>query len=381
MLRKNKSNSEGNKPSNNGGKALPIIALLVGALAIGLGAVNMMTGAKQKQVDQVVIKANQKFQNLELQIQQNSEVDPKLLEEMTTKIASSVQSQIGSKVDERINAVVDRKINDYSISVDEKLANVATNNSSMQPVVNGVQREEVLRIVSESARGLEIKAFNTTSQQNSRIKQIENQLERHSSMLQNASVKGTGEGSKFVPRKRLKEFNIVPPALRDGTLFAIDAPKKNGKINNITLKKGERFRSKHGAHTVEGIVKTEDGYRLLISGGYFIDEKREEFTKSELARMKASSKKKSSVTPPQSKSAPKKRVITAQDEGKLDMNGWYVVTTKPETKEVVVFNPEQSMPMSLKENMHVSGAGTVRTIDFTTGRTCFERFCIAGLQR
>lgn len=94
-------------------------------------------------------------------------------------------------------------------------------------------------------------------------------------------------------RTRLKEFNTAVK-VTDG-VYSVQAPFHGESKNWITLWEGERFFSKVGRHKVTGIETDGDGnVKLLIDDKYFIDEKREEYTPSELLAFKKSKKTKSS---------------------------------------------------------------------------------------
>ncbi|MEI8659208.1 hypothetical protein [Vibrio sp. Hal054] len=60
------------------------------------------------------------------------------------------------------------------------------------------------------------------------------------------------------------------------------------------------------------------------------------------------------------------------------MTDWFVIMPKPDSQEVVVFNPITVAPIPLSMNKYVDGIGTVQQINFKTGETCFERYCVQG---
>lgn len=186
--------------------------------------------------------------------------------------------------------------------------------------------------------------------------------------------------------KRLKEFNIIE-VLKDGALFVVDAPKKNGRDNSITLVVGEAFYSKVGHHKVEKALEHNGQYRLVISGGYFIDNQREEFTQSELKAMakpkSASSSEKSKGTMEEKNNAQVNKDTSGSAKlanNKMYLRDWKIITPIRESSTVVAYDTVKNKPMQLQKGKYVQGVGTVQNIDFTTGETCFETYCIQGLQ-
>ncbi|EHD1698108.1 hypothetical protein JR728_003737 [Vibrio vulnificus] len=353
---------------------VPFGALILSLVSIlGVGYV-FMNSATTGQLGQVVKAVDKKITNATTEFSQSQSLAPEMLETLKVQVATSVQSSIGEKIDQRIQTVVQRSINDSELKFDDKI------NSLKSAPNGGLDDKRVKAIVDAEVIKLEQKYSKSEVRLNNRIDQTHNDLTNLTLRIDNFEQIANNAklaGSSIQIRKRLKEFNIVLPTLKDGTLFVIDAPAKDGKVNSITLVKGESFRSKLGRHTVEDIQQTQDGPRLLISGGYYIDEKREEFSKEELESMKPTAQK---TTPPAQRiPQAKKSKPVALDDTYLQLSGWYVVTTMPATHEVVVYNPESNMPMRLSKNMFVSGIGTVKSIDFNSGRTCFEKYCINGL--
>lgn len=220
------------------------------------------------------------------------------------------------------------------------------------------------------------------------VDEIEDQLKALKAQWVATSNKPSAPKKNTTPRQRLKEFNLYYPPLKDGKLFIVDAPTKQGKDNTITLTVGEGFRSKFGYHRVEGTDEHNGQLRLLITGNYFIDETREELSdddKSKLAAKLADKKKaekpkaKATAVAKQVKKKKIQRVDTAAVQ-KMYLKGWKVITPIAETQRVVVYNPNTERAQQLSHNDYIAGVGTVRNIDFKSGETCFEKYCIQGLK-
>lgn len=95
-------------------------------------------------------------------------------------------------------------------------------------------------------------------------------------------------------RQRLREFNILGE-MADG-VFSIQAPDRaSGKSHYVTLYNGEPFNSKLGRHKVTGIEGSGKDAVLLIGSNYFIDQKREEYTPTQLAQFKKAKQKRKKV--------------------------------------------------------------------------------------
>ncbi|MDN3661068.1 hypothetical protein [Vibrio agarivorans] len=391
MLKK-KTSAEKESSAKGSSNLLPISAIALSVMAmLGSGFSAKMAMNGDSNLRTLAGNVQSQLNSLEMGVEQASQTDPAQIEAITETVTKEVRGTIGTSVDTRINQIVSKKINDYDITVSDRLNRELANNSRSGSASENIYDENrIIDIIDSEIQKVNLKFTNYNTQTHNRIDSIEHDLVRQTHRIDDAyAMMNTGSKNQMgtiVPRIRLKEFNIVYPALKDGTLFVVDAPKKSGKDNSITLTIGEGFRSKHGSHKVEKAVKTADGYRLLISGGYYIDGKREEFTKAELKALqakKAPSSSQKKATPatsskPRTQNTSIKQAPAKQDN-RLDLAGWYVVTTVPENQEVVVYNPETTSPMRLKENLFVSGVGKVQNIDFKTGRTCFEKYCIQGI--
>lgn len=188
--------------------------------------------------------------------------------------------------------------------------------------------------------------------------------------------------------KRLKEFNIIDTVdtVKDGTVFVIRAPQKNGKLNTITLMVNESFVSKFGNHKVLSAEVVDGKPRLIVSGGYFIDNKREELSEAELAAIQSAkqsrveqtqTKPESAVAKSSAKPEPKSQ-SRAIAQSKVYLPDWKIITPIPESQSVVVYDGMNTV--QLKKGKYIQGIGTVKDIDFSSGETCFETYCIAGLK-
>lgn len=304
----------------------------------------------------------------------DSQLDKKQLDKVASDISGRVLAVVRKEMDETAKGYAYQVRNDLLVKVSEQIESAAANTPT--PVFDDAH---ILRLVQQA---MSQQPTSSTIDELARAKV--NALYREVSAIRSQVTNlKTAPTAKAAQRLRLKEFNIVSDGvLKNGELFIIDAPKKNGKPNSITLTINEPFRSKLGSHKVESAQKLTNGqYRLLISGGYYIDTKREEFSKTELASM---ANKKTAKSRAVNKVMPKSRVARSSKSqvptGKQVLKDWYVVTTKPDSQEVVVFNPKNAVPMRLTKNMYIDGVGTVRDINFETGEISFERYYIQGIQ-
>lgn len=387
MISKNKG-ADKDKGAKGNSNYLAISAIALSVIAIiGSGFAAKMAMNGDANLRTVAKNVQSHLSDLEAGVEKASQTDPAQIEAITKAITKDVRSTIGSSVDSRINQIVGNKLNDYDITVNDKIRTEFSKGArSSSPNQNTYDQNSIIDLVQTEIKLVNQKVDKNTQQTQGRIDSIESDLVRQTHRIDDAyALIHSGSGKQvanIAQRTRLKEFNIVYPVLKDGALFVVDAPKKGGKENSITLTIGESFRSKYGSHKVEKAVKTADGYRLLISGGYYIDGKREHFTKAELKALQAqkpSTSSKKAAPSTTSNTSVKQSATASKKDNRLELAGWYVVTTVPENQEVVVYNPETTSPMRLKENLYVSGVGKVQNIDFKTGRTCFEKYCIQGL--
>ncbi|WP_281188462.1 hypothetical protein [Vibrio harveyi] len=380
-MNKETSADKEKKPKLGGGQPLVIVALLLSVLSLMGVAYLQLNAASSHTLNQVVSAVNSKLTGMQSQVDAAKAIDPEKIKELKSGIIKDVQSTVGAKVDERIKTTVKQSLNDYDITIQEKLNGLSASRTQSS---TGLTDKQVQALIKQEFFEFEAQTKNQNGQFHQRVDELAldiKDLETKLKTLELIAANPPTKGASPKLRKRLKEFNILLPVLKDGTLFVIDAPMKNGKENSITLTVGEPFKSKMGSHKVESVQKTENGVRLLISGGYFIDETREEFTESELSEMKAKQHKAPvPKAPAQTKTKTDKSSQASINDTHLRLNGWYVVTTMPATEEVIVYNPDSNAPMRLTKNMFVSGIGTVKSIDFNSGRTCFEKYCIRGLE-
>ncbi|MGD8116855.1 hypothetical protein [Vibrio sp. TRT 29B02] len=295
-----------------------------------------------------------------------------------TKIVTSIEDNIDQAITRKLDEAKSQTINDIQVWFQQNPPQIEM---PEQPALDpNMVVNTVLNRLRQSGE-LNNDAHLVDDYARKRLEDIQGQLNNLSKQVSNVQVAGVASGIVKEPT-RLKEFNIIAPPLKDNTVFVIDAPKKNGKSNTITLTMGETFYSKHGAHKVIGIEDGPNGAsRLRVTGHFYIDGKREEFTPAELAALKKSEKpKKSSTTPPSTRIKSKAEPVSQVASNMVELKNWTVITTKPKEKEVLVYNPNTNSPLSLKQNTYVAGIGTVRNINLQTGETQFERYYIRGNQ-
>lgn len=296
------------------------------------------------------------------------------------KIVNNIEGNIDQAITSKLDEAKSQTINDIQVWFQQNPPQIEIPD---QPALDpNIVVNTVLNRLRQSGE-LNNDAHLVDDYARKRLEDIQGQLNNLSQQVSSAKVAGIASGIIKEP-KRLKEFNIIAPPLKDNTVFVIDAPKKNGKSNTITLTMGESFYSKHGAHKVIGIEDGPNGSsRLRVTGNFYIDAKREEFTPAELAALKkakAQKQKKSSVTPPSTRIKSKSEPVSKVASNMVELKNWTVITTKPKEKEVLVYNPNTNSPLSLKQNTYVAGIGTVRNINLQTGETQFERYYIRGNQ-
>ncbi|ELP5729318.1 hypothetical protein QTV44_002585 [Vibrio vulnificus] len=357
-------------------KALPISAIALSVIALLGSGMNLFaitsvdTEANNKATwlkgqigqltDRIAIIENSGNSNEEIlaQVKGNIENTIKASEQKLTVLINGKVNQAKDELRNEINIIPTASVNTPSSVSEQKVKEMVE--QLTQPINQRVQSLMIESRTEDSALRTLINSFNAEIN----------------------SLKKQEVASTTPQLQRLKEFNIIN-VLKDGTLFVVDAPLKNGKENTITLVVGESFRSKLGAHKVLKIEKaSDDTYRLVISGGYFIDTTRQEFTTEELktisAQQQAANKVKTKTPAPR---VVAQRVTPNKAENKIMLSGWRIITTLPQDKKVVAFNPETNRPVNLTENEYINGIGTVRSINYETGETCFEQYCIAGLKR
>ncbi len=320
--------------------------------------------------------------------------EPELSEEQMARLSSSVADSLKTQTTKDTEALVQQFFDANGAQLVESAA-ALVNKKRPVDTRKVLSEEDVIAIVDtvftnrsqalvQRMAGIE-KLLNENEQK--RLTTLA-EIDRLRSQIQNLSTAPTSSRSTVESEpepKRLKEFNLID-VLKDGKLFVLDAPKKNGKANSITLTVGEGFYSKYGKHRVVRAEHPLDRTkrRLIISGGWFIDDVREELTQSELdaiAAEKAAAKQAARKSKQQRQKIAEKekqqRVAQNANE-KLYLKGWKVVAPIKESNRVVVYNPNKAKAEQLHINQYVAGLGTVRTIDLSSGETCFEKYCIAG---
>ncbi|CCO46801.1 hypothetical protein VIBNISOn1_190020 [Vibrio nigripulchritudo SOn1] len=360
------------------GTVLGSLALLI-STAVGIG-VAYDKFVLQPQTIALTSKYIQKVQkNLTEQINGVETFTDEDVAGIEKQIVDKVTTNIDTSIETQLNRAKGQVINDIKVYFQQNPPEFQY--QQPQEPDTGLLVNTVLNRLRQSGE-LEVSANATDNFARTRIREIQIQMDGISQKVKVASFEKPN-GMTKTP-KRLKEFNIIAPPLKDNTVFVIDAPKKNGKPNIITLTMGEPFYSKYGSHKVTGIEDGPKGtLRLRVTGNFFIDDKREEFTASELAALKKSREHKSksgTVTPPSTGIKAKNQPSTKLATNMVELKNWSVITVKPKENEVLVYNPNTNTPLALTKNTYVSGIGTVRNIDFRTGETKFERYFIRGNQ-
>ncbi len=376
------------------------IAAVIGLLiAIVIGALSLLSVAELEQ------KTARGFSGLSKSVDERLNsvtATPELSGEQLNGIARTVYDKLGQDTNTQVASQVAEYLQkNHESIVGQAIEQIGDNlpTASSPSIDEGAVEDIVNRVFDERSARLSrmVAGMQTELNEQERarrrlathVQDIEKQLEE----LKNTPVQTAS--AAVAPRKRLKEFNLIE-VLKNGKLFVVDAPRRNGKVNSITLTVGEPFLSKFGRHKVTGIEQVKGKPRLIVSGGWFIDEIREELTKGELQKVqnnkptpkpkknasqvtkkKVTEKKPKPVAKQKPKSTEKVRLAKVASD-KLFLKGWKVITPIKEHNRVVVFNPNTSQAQQLKMNDYVAGIGTVRSIDFASGETCFEKYCIAG---
>ena len=370
---------------------LTIIAIAIGIAGVGFSAFNLV------QLNNVHKNANAKLGML------NSKVNVNAQSLLDVSSSGQTEEEVKSFYDRIIldvNNSLDGKLEENSQLIKQQLTYQLSSQLEALDISSNGSGESVEKIVDDKLNRFKTrydrdKATQTrlfmaqigsvrrdVDRHDERLAEVSNALSNHSTVK---SVKG-----EMVELKRLKSFNILS-SLKDDTIFVIEAPKKNGKINTITLTVGEAFYSAFGSHKVLSAEKdSKTGKnKLRISGNWFIDDVREELTAEEIQSLKASKqarkskKAKAKVNKVVAKHQKEKRDFAALNQmakNKIILKDWFVITTMPERQEVVVYSPQTKGAIKLTKNMYVKGIGTVRDINLTTGETCFEKYCVAGLK-
>ncbi|MEI8659209.1 hypothetical protein [Vibrio sp. Hal054] len=276
------------KKGGNAGVFNPVygyVALALGVLSLagaGYGIVeNMNTSNNLKTVYKSL---NEKIATVQQADPKELAISDETMMTITQKVRQDVDATLPESVQSAAKTYVAQVRNDLMVQVDRKIRDIPLPSADVDPAL--VNALVIQALKSQSS------ALNKDEQARREVAELRTTVEGISAQLASGTV---AKAQPVVERVRLKGFNIVGEPLKNNTLFVVDAPKKDGSTasNSITLVKGEGFLNKWlGSQRVEGIEKQQDGkYRLLISGGYFIDSNREEYTKEELLALKPAPKK------------------------------------------------------------------------------------------
>lgn len=375
-------------------KKIPVLSII--SLIVGVGAVTLST-LSLVELSDVNANAQGKLNLLNKRVASNTEqIDKKSSPEQSEeKMATAYK-----KVIDDVGLIIAGKIEKNNLTIKEEFTNQIASQLEGFSLGADFDEKDIAKVVDKKLYAFNEqyardKANQTRSIVNkiSQFQKIQNAHERRFNEIDNAlssHSKVNVPKEKAVNLRRLKSFNILS-SLKDDTVFVIEAPKKDGKINTITLTVGEAFYSAYGSHKVlsSEMNPTTGKAKLIISGNWFIDEVREELTNKEINAIKASKQARKK----KAKEKKVKKVVAKHQEVKKDfskmeemasnkiiLKDWFVITTVPERKEVVVYSPKVSGAVKLTKNKYVEGIGTVRDINLTTGETCFEKYCVAGLK-
>lgn len=380
--------SSGKKASKKNNLASIAVILAVLSLLVGIGGAvynNMNSEAQNKRI---LIAVNQMFSENDSQ--------PEFNAEQINAISIAVLDTLRPELPELVNSNVSNAFDDKFDSLVEATATAVIRNLPAQPATEtGLTEIQVKQIIDtafkdRSARinvliGTKLKELDDIKEQHQLgIKEL-NKAQKHMTQIKSQIAQSNGDTTVIIERQRLKEFKLIS-TLKNSTLFVVDAPKRDGKDNTITLTIGERFFSKFGRHKVEKLIYIDKKPRLLISGGWFIDDVREELSEEEIklyaekiaARKSTKNKQKKKVAP--ENKIVELRVAKTQEKEKIYLNSWKIITPIKEQQRVVALDEKTNKLVHLKMNQYVSGLGTVRNIDYQTGETCTEKYCIAGVK-
>lgn len=358
----------------------------------------------------------------------------------------NVQKLVGDEMKKHKNAIIGTAANKAEARLENKLRNMI-----VQQIENNIG-DQVEMIASQllSKKLLPYQKFNqsqveTNNSQESRIKDHEQriaQLEAQVKVLLQNGVIGKASADKEAAQssKRLKGFNIVSEI--DQGVFAIRAPdRESGAKHYITLNKGESFISVNGRHKVKDINGSGTDASLLISGNYFIDKDRDEYTKAErqqiIANRKAKKAAQYKATQPPAKQKPKAtqmarttenhigkpvvevvkldpvqpivetqtiRPAVAQPrtqaiklvngsssqsapqvqyrDGKILLPDWAMITKAPDLSSALVVNLTKASgerTINIEKGKYYDFIGTVNEIK-PNGTVCSDTYCIGALQ-
>ncbi|MBY7854256.1 hypothetical protein KW429_11170 [Vibrio fluvialis] len=373
-MAENEPKSRNASPSNKSKKPLMSMASIalsaVAFVTASLGYLAVSDSAAQVQRNLMTF-ANQtkvKLETMESAKGSSTQVDPEEVKAIVKDAMSSFYANNRSQIASDVAPLV-------AVQSNESLSE-----SAISEIVEKYYRDKIqgqLATIRTTADEAKNSASYALRRANSAHDQIENTNSKIGELAKR-TVESTASSSK-----RLKEFNIID-TVKNGTVFVIEAPQKNGSLNTITLMINESFISKFGTHKVLSVEMMDGKPRLIVTGGYYIDNVREELSEAEQAAIKsakqsrtAQSKSKQEIAVVKSIEHPKSQTrVVAQN--KVYLPDWKIITPIPESQTVVAYDGMNTV--QLKKGNFIQGIGTVKNIDFSSGETCFETYCIAGLK-
>lgn len=383
--------SSGNSNSKPTGKGILIGLIVVSILAlaaIGLGALNYMNQSNGQLKLDNTLKGF--ATNVQAQLDESANQSSELSPEQQSAIANAVIEKIKPTIE---SFVPDLVVNSLAANRESFLNDIAVLIPQQQTPNEGLTEQQVKDIANQLIDARTQRLSILIQNKSAEINRIEDEIEITSSAVETLTEhvnklrrleRPNGSSDQVTNhRKRLKEFHIID-VLKDGELFIVEAPKRNGKDNTITLTINEPFRSKYvGRLKVESFEIINGTPRLNISNNWFIDPVREEPSQAEIEAIQKKKnaqilKQKEAKLARKAKEKEAARIAKTKSET-VWLKGWKVITPIKEANRVVVFNPNSEKAEKLHVNSYVKGVGTVKKIDFITGETCFEQYCIAGL--
>ncbi|WP_390240768.1 hypothetical protein [Vibrio sp. R78045] len=383
--------SSGNSNSKPTGKGILIGLIVVSILAlaaIGLGALNYMNQSNGQLKLDNTLKGF--ATNVQAQLDESANQSSELSPEQQSAIANAVIEKIKPTIE---SFVPDLVVNSLAANRESFLNDIAVLIPQQQTVNEGLTEQQVKDIANQLIDARTQRLSILIQNKSAEINRIEDEIEITSSAVETLTEhvnrlrrleRPNGSSDQVTNhRKRLKEFHIID-VLKDGELFIVEAPKRNGNDNTITLTINEPFRSKYvGRLKVESFEIINGTPRLNISKNWFIDPVREEASQAEIEAIQKKKnaqilKQKEAKLARKAKEKEAARIAKTKSET-VWLKGWKVITPIKEANRVVVFNPNSEKAEKLHVNSYVKGVGTVKKIDFITGETCFEQYCIAGL--
>lgn len=384
--------SSGKKASKKNNLASIAIILAVLSLLVGIGSGvynNMNSEAQNKRV---LVAVNKMFLENDSQPEFNAEQINAISIAVLDTLRPELPELVSGNVSDAFNHKFDSLVEATTTAVIKNLPSQPATETETETGLTEIQVKQIIDTAfkDRTARinvliGTKLKELDDIKEQHQLgIKEL-NKAQDRMTQMKSQIAQSNDDTTVIIERQRLKEFKLISN-LKNNTLFVVDAPKRDGKDNTITLTIGERFFSKFGRHKVEKLIYIDKKPRLLISGGWFIDDVREELSEEEIklyaekiaVRKSTKSKQKKKVAP--ENKVIELRVAKTQEKEKIYLNSWKIITPIKEQQRVVALDEKTNKLVHLKMNQYVSGLGTVRNIDYQTGETCTEKYCIAGVK-